>query len=72
MGPLGRRIHTPGGRGHAEGLVPRPWGRSRDRGRPQTLTWGVGHVRPFWAIAMMLVFRTQLKMLKYKRYGLSL
>ena len=26
MRPLGRRIHTPGGRKHAEGLVPRPWG----------------------------------------------
>lgn len=54
------------------GWYPDPGGRSGDRCRPQTLTWDVGHVRPFWAIAMMLVFRTQLKMLKYRRYGFSL
>ena len=34
------------------------------RGRSQALTWGVGHCRPFSATVMMLVARTQLKMLK--------
>lgn len=42
------------------------------RGRLQALTWGVGHCRPFVATVMMLVARMQLKMLKYRRYGLSL
>lgn len=69
MRPLGRRTHTPGGRECAERLVPSPsWeGGYGSRGRSQTLTWGVGQSRPFWATAMMLVVRTQLKMLKYRR-----
>lgn len=72
MGPLGRRTHTPGHRENAKGLEPDILGEIWGRGRSQALTWGVGHCKPFSATEMMLVDRMQLKMLKYRRYGLSL
>jgi hypothetical protein len=38
-----------------------------DRGKCQALTCGVGHCRLLWMAVMILVFRMQLKMLKYRR-----